>query len=212
MVIGNSDSYTMKLHILDVESECFNWCSCILFSYVNILGAVYVAELSSMAGITTAVDEKAFVNRERKLNALLHYITKQYLVVFKRAGLHVLHSLPDFDNQINTTAHIDYSVIAKRRLSTYKIYGCTVDEINSYLRSLWLQAVSYHDHCGKEENLSVSKFFLAEHTTQWEDSVEDLLMHMCFGPLQIQALCQREVILYIDLLDVDVFFGEGSAK
>ena len=142
------------------------------------------------------------------MNALLHYITKQYFCIFRRAGLHVLHSLPDFDNQVCTTAYIDYSVIAKRRLSTYRLYGISVDEINTYLRSLWLQAVSYDEHCAKSDHLSVSKLFLAEHRTEWTSDLEDIHMHMYFGPLQVQALCKKEVILYIDLQDLDCYSDE----
>ena len=156
-------------------------------------------------------------NHERKLLALTHYLGRHYLQLLKRAGLHVLHSLPDFDNLTITSPHVDYSVISKRTLSTDVLFGIRVEDINAYLRGLWLDAAGWIDEHGLDwtapsahENLKYH--YLAETRTSWADSLDDLHLHMIFGPLYVQALCKREVILFIDLLDLEVHLGTGFSE
>lgn len=143
----------------------------------------------------------------------MHYLSNFYLPTLKRAGYHVLHSLPDFDNLTSTTAHIDYSVISKRTLSTDVLFGVSVEDINMYLRGLWLQAASYIDEHGFSfDGSAVSKHYLAELRTVWTDTVEDIHMHLYFGPMQVQPLCKREVVLYLDLQNIQVHVGGGFSE
>ena len=134
----------------------------------------------------------------------MHYLTKFYLPTLKRAGHHVLYSLPDFDNLKVTGAHTDYSVINQRSLTTDTIYGIHTEEINTFLRGLWLQAAAHIDEYGLSEQ-TVTESFLAELRTV--GTVDDLHLHLQFGPLYVQPLCKREVILYVDVQDVLVHLG-----
>ncbi|KAI5120814.1 hypothetical protein M0805_003211 [Coniferiporia weirii] len=184
--IGNSEDYTLILHVLDMNS------------------AVFVPEHSDLPGLTSA-DERGYYTRERKLNALTYYLTKFYLPTIKRAGHHVLYSLPDFDNLASTTAHIDYSVINKRTLTTDTLFGVSIVDINTFLRGLWLQAAAFIDEHGLSHD-NVSKTSLAELRTS-TDGIDGMHMHLFFGPLYVQPLCKREVILYLDIQDIHVYLG-----
>ncbi|THU95309.1 hypothetical protein K435DRAFT_839574 [Dendrothele bispora CBS 962.96] len=151
---------------------------------LNMESATLVSEHSSIPGITTAVDGNVL----NKSNALQHYL-KHYLHIFKCGGFHVLYSLPDFDNLSITTAHIDYSVISKHTLAVDNLYACGFKLMPTTVNTL-------------ASDKDVTKTFLAEHRTNWKDSTEDIQIHITSGPLQIQALCKREVIMYIDLQDI----------
>jgi hypothetical protein len=172
--------------------------------------ATLIPELSTFPNFVPLFDEKSFYTKDRKINSLTTYISKNYLSLFKRGGYHVLYSLPDFDNLTVTTAHIDYSIISKRALAVHQIYSISIDTINAYLRGLWLEAAAYiDDHGVGTDAASIGKHLLAEHNTSWTHNVEDIHLRLFFGPLQVQALCKREVILFIDLHDFDVHIGGG---
>ena len=136
----------------------------------------------------------------------MHYLTKYYLPTVKRAGLHVFHSLPDFDNLTSTTAYIDYSVISTRALAVDTLFGVRVEDINNFLRGLWLQAATFIDECGVSGD-TISKSFLAELRMPPIDDVDDMHLHLFFGPLHVQPLCKREVVLYLDIQDVHMHIG-----
>ncbi|KAH8110420.1 hypothetical protein DFH11DRAFT_1803752 [Phellopilus nigrolimitatus] len=188
--IGNSEDYTMILHVLDMES------------------AVFVPELSRIPGITSVTDERSYYTNDRKLTALTYYLATFYLPTLKRAGHHVLYSLPDFDNLSSTSAHIDYSVISKRTLATDSLFGISVDDVNTFLRGLWLQAAAFIDEYGLKMD-TVAKSFLAELRTPTTDGIDDMHMHLYFGPLQVQPLCKREVVLYLNIQDIHVYLNGG---
>lgn len=166
-----------------------------------LTAAVFTEELSTLPTISSVTDQKSFYTKERKLTALIHYFTKFYFPVLKGAGLHVLHSLPDFDNLTSTSAHIDYSIISKTRLSTNALHGINIDEVNAYLKTLWLQAASYIDEHGLQHG-DVTKTYLAELKSTWSESGEEYDIHIAFGPLQVQAICRREVFLIVDCQEV----------
>ena len=175
-------------------------------NFVTCVAAEFVSEHSSVPGLSDSTVEKLFYSKERKLSALTYYLTKFYLPVLKRAGHHVLYSLPDFDNLKSTTADIDYSVISTRALATDMLYGVRVEDINAFLRGMWLQAAAFVDEHGHSAD-TVSKSFLAELRLPPAEDVDDMHLHLFFGPLQVQALCKREVVLYLDVQDVHVYFG-----
>ncbi|THH09766.1 hypothetical protein EW145_g1793 [Phellinidium pouzarii] len=138
--------------------------------------AVFVPEHSDLPGITSA-DEL-------------------YLPTLKRAGHHVLYSLPDFDTLASTTSHIDYSIINdSSTLTTDTLHGVNITDINNFLRGLWLQAAAFVDEHGLSID-TVSKTSLAELRTSTE-GIDGIHMHLCFGPIYIQPLCKREIILCI---------------
>lgn len=165
-----------------------------------ISAAIFCPELSSVGGIAV---------RDTKLAPIDNYIRTSYFPLVKRAGHHVLYSLPDFDDLTSTTAHIDYSVISPGTLATRELHGIAVDEINTYLRGLWLQAATHIDEHGVD-NLNVNKGYLVEHKSTWTHVTEDVNFNIMFGPMAVQPLCRREVVLYLDLQDV-YFFPSGTS-
>ncbi|KAH8114471.1 hypothetical protein DFH11DRAFT_220480 [Phellopilus nigrolimitatus] len=183
--IGNSEDYTVILHVLDMNS------------------AVFEPDLSELPDTTTAADGRGLFAGERKLNALTHYLAKFYLQTLKRAGHHVLHSLPDFDNLSSTTAHIDYSVISQSTLSTDSLFGISINDINTFLRGLWLQAAAFIDEHGLSQD-TITQSFLAELRVPAADALDDMNLHLYFGPLHIQPLCKREIVLYLNIQDIHV--------
>lgn len=163
--------------------------------------AAFCPEFSSVADVDVY---------DGKLTALDYYITSFYLPLIKRAGYHVFHSLPDFDNLMSTTAHIDYSVISTRTLVSRELHGIRVDDVNAYLRGLWLQASAHVDEHGADaKDDGLHKSYLAEHKSAWIQSTEDANFHILFGPLEVQALCKREVVLYVDIQDIH-FYVDGT--
>ena len=167
-----------------------------------------VTELSSFSDISVLHNEKYFYTRDQKITTLSQYVLRHYLPLFKRGGFHVIYSLPDFDSLSATTVHVDYSIISKRSLSIDRLYDFEISTINDYLRNLWLQCATYIDEFGVgHDDVTIGKHLLAEHNTRWTRNVEDIHLRMFFGPLSVQALCKREVILFIDLQDFEVHFG-----
>ncbi|KLO12543.1 hypothetical protein SCHPADRAFT_410840 [Schizopora paradoxa] len=190
--IGNSDEYYIDMHILNMST------------------AQFVLEHSHIPGVTDAINEKSYLTKDQKLHALQYYL-KLYLHVFKCAGLHVLYSLPDYDNLLSTIATVDYSSISQRSLAVDKVFGIDITAINLYLRKLWLESAAYiDDHgCSHDHHEHRFKHYLAEHRTTWNDSTEDYHIHMKFGPLRVRAMCKREVVLYLDLQDI-LFHAGGT--
>lgn len=158
-----------------------------------------------MPGLQAFAAEKT--NGHQRIAALRHYVGKHYLSLLKRAGYHVLHSLPDFDN-LSRTQKIDYSLVANRSLTTTDIFGISVSAVNTYLKGLWLQAAAHIDEHGTGDDHSLySAFYLAEHRTIWQDGKDEINFHAYFGPLQVQPLCKREVVVYLDIQDVYFYMG-----
>ena len=204
--IGNNSSYTIALHVLDLDCMLsIVKCTYFLLILTHFAAATLVPQLSSFPQFIDINDEKDSYEDNRKVKHLTHYITQYYLPIFKRGGFHVLYSLPDFDDLVSTTSHIDYSIISKRALSVEKLHGIEIEAINEHLRGSWLQSATHIDsHETATDNESMGKQLLAEHNTQWNNTVEDMHMRMYFGPLQIRALCTREVILFMDFQDLEV--------
>ena len=95
------------------------------------------------------------------------------------------------------------------------LYGVSVESINTYLKGLWLQAASHIDEHGtywtsngKEEDGIAH--YLAEHRSVWTtQDGQDIHLHVHFGPLKVQALCKKEVVLYLDVQDAYYYLGTG---
>ncbi|KAA1474431.1 hypothetical protein DENSPDRAFT_882795 [Dentipellis sp. KUC8613] len=181
--IGNASTYNVDLLILDLASATF--CD-------------YLSDLPDL--VTKGSEFKS-----RELTALTHYLRQHYLALLQRAGLHVLYSLPDFDNLARTSA-IDYSLAAHHAPSAGAIFGIAVADVNTFLRGLWLQAAAHIDEFGTDA-AGAEAFYLAEHRSVWKEEGEEVLFHACFGPLQVQPLCKREVVLYMTVQDVHFYLG-----
>ncbi|KAL5504464.1 hypothetical protein ACEPAH_7125 [Sanghuangporus vaninii] len=186
--IGNADNYTSILHVLEMQS------------------AVLVSEHSSFPAFKDTQDSRTHFSKDHKVNALAYYLTKFYLPTIKRAGLHVFYSLPDFDNLTSTSSYIDYSVTSTRALATDTLFGVRIEDVNNFLRGLWLQAATFVDEYGLSAH-NAEKSFLAELRMPPIDDVDDMHLHLFFGPLHVRPLCNREVVLYLDVQDIHVHFG-----
>lgn len=160
--------------------------------------------IPDLSELSWNISETASNKDRSKTTALKYYLTQVYLPTLKRAGHHIFHSLPDFGDIENTGAHIDYSLINKHLSTRETIYDVQIDEINAFLRGLWLQAAAHIDEHGLSEQ-SVTASFLAELKTV--TTVNNLHLHLQFGPLYVQPLCNCEVILYVDVQDVLVHSG-----
>ncbi|TFY65090.1 hypothetical protein EVG20_g5713 [Dentipellis fragilis] len=189
--IGNASSYNVDLLILDFASASF--CD-------------YLSDLPDL------VTNKGSEFKSREVTALTHYLRQHYLSLLQRAGLHVLYSLPDFDN-LARTPNIDYSIIANRALTTTDIFGISVADVNTFLRGLWLQAAAHIDEFGTgDDHAAFAAFYLAEHRSVWKEDGEDVHFHASFGPLQVQPLCKREVVLYMTIQDVHFYLGGFASE
>lgn len=166
-----------------------------------------------MKSIATADSEEAFREKETRVDALVHWISRFYFPLLKRAGLHVYHALPDFAHSNSvSSSHVDYSVMSSAGLAAQEIAGVRVEDVNEYLKGLWLQAAAYIDEhpVGDEFDHNSPQYYLAEHKSSW--SGEDCHFHMYFGPMNIRTLCRREVILYININELEVRFGSGFSR
>ena len=147
---------------------------------------------------------------------MVHYITIYYLPLLKCAGLHVLHSLPDFRLSTIPPAHvIDYSASATVDLKEQKsiMFGIKVANVNEYLKNLWWRAAAHIAEYGFGYNEGQHNYHLVEHKTSQLllNSRDHGQFHLSFGPMQVQFLCKREAILYFDLCDVRLSLRDSHA-
>jgi len=142
----------------------------------------------------------------RKLEAITHYLTKHYFTTIRRAGHHVLYSLPDFDNLEITSSRLDYSVISTNRCQPI------IFSISTLIRLMNTSVASGFSCCGswrRHEGILSSDShlaFLAEHTIFSLDEFDDLNIHLCldlseFGPFVIERLFSHQHYWYIRWVD-----------
>lgn len=167
-----------------------------------------VSSLSKIPGVDTS-DNKT----DSKVEALKDYYV-DYFALLKKAGHHVLLSLPDFDDLDSTSASIDYSVIYQTDTAsefTY-IFDMSVEGINNYLKSLWLQAVSLIDKSPEIlDNHDRSKeYLLSRYKDSYKPYGENIDLTFTFGPLKVAALCKIEAIIYINIGAVDYEFSSRN--
>ncbi|KZT32899.1 hypothetical protein SISSUDRAFT_469671 [Sistotremastrum suecicum HHB10207 ss-3] len=176
--------------------------------------AEFVPELSHLPGLLTEFD-LGFDERSRRIEALLFYL-HHYLVLFKKAGHHVLHGLPDFDDHPGHIDIIDYSLVGISNILTQTtitaIHGIEITKINEFLKTLWYghTAILDHWHDARTEVWEAyDKFCLAEHKTLWrENGPEYVDFHVRFGPPQVRPLCKEELIFTFDIQDIR-FYLDG---
>ncbi|TFY80143.1 hypothetical protein EWM64_g3867 [Hericium alpestre] len=183
--IGNANSYELTLLVLDTASASF-------CDYLS-------RDLAQNQDFTE--------EQIQECASLVRYLGPQYLGLLKRAGYHVLHALPDFDN-LSRSRDVDYSVVSRGPLIINEIFGISIKEVDSYLQKLWLDATAYIDEHGVGESYNMATpFHLAEHRCRWNDESVDAYIHTVFGPLKVEPLCQSEVVLWLDVHDVHFFTG-----
>jgi hypothetical protein len=149
--------------------------------------------------------EKSFSRYKYKdttRSKLLDYLKDHYLPTFKNAGHYILHALPDHDNLLETTAHIDYSFRAPVDCRAYveHIHGIHIDDINRYLSALWtLYAKKQTELVEGDDSI-----LRAQIQTDWINRVNGVKYRLVLGQPRAEVFCTREVVLFVDVEAVEV--------
>jgi hypothetical protein len=142
---------------------------------------------------------------DRHHRSIVKYLSTDYLPLLRKAGVHCIYSLPDFDN-LSRTHLIDYSAVSEVDIETFDLFGIHIDTINTSLIGRWLKGAACVDELEEGHDHSLSgEFALAEH----RGVCDDTYFHAFFGPPQIRALCSKEVIFYIDIQDLHFYLDGG---
>ncbi|KAI0826876.1 hypothetical protein BC628DRAFT_226056 [Trametes gibbosa] len=134
-------------------------------------------------------------------NSLLRYMN-QYLNLLHDAGNHVLFSLPQFgrvDSEIDITFSITGISMEVEWLES--IYGVSVQQINSYMSSLWLKSamLAYGSITGDITEPDQRARCFAEFNRK--ESGE--FFRIKFGAPHVKILCAREVVLQFDIDELE---------
>ncbi|KAI9068126.1 hypothetical protein FKP32DRAFT_1672524 [Trametes sanguinea] len=136
-------------------------------------------------------------------DALLRYLT-EYLNVLHEAGNDVLYLLPQFSAEaklaIDFTPRDQSSKDCKWQKS---ICGITVEECNSHLASLWLNAAMLLRSGIVVKDADRRLCSLAEFVM--EDA--EISYRIRFGPPHVHILCAREVVVYLNIDELEFFRG-----
>ena len=158
-----------------------------------------VPERSSLASPASKV-------QTHKPDSLAHWLTTRYIPTLLEAGHLHLFTLPPALR--GSHREIDHAQVTNCRLPAEKIWGIALKDINELLVHRWLTAVTYLSTRPSAPSAQDEKdIFLAEHRTLWDDAEMDVLI--TFGPLILEALCEREVVLFINLSALKLY-GENS--
>ena len=135
--------------------------------------------------------------------ALVYYLTEFYLPILRDAGHHTLYSLPDFA-ATTSPKKVDYSVISTRDLPGAELFGVSVEDINGNFRRLWGQATEYIKQNGFSDDRTGFNFLAEMRATKIINGVT-MDVQLSLGPMNIQALCKTEIVLYLAVQDILVF-------
>ena len=133
---------------------------------------------------------------------LIRYLG-EYLDLLHVAGHHVLFSLPQFD-QGGTPMVIDYSLMATSQFWVGDINGITVDQINTYMSSVWLKSAMLAQD-GMKAGVDWRTRALADFSSSSYGATSYGRFKMKFGPPRVEILCAREVIVYFNIEELDFF-------
>jgi hypothetical protein len=144
-------------------------------------------------------------------DALSFYLTR-YLELLKHAGHHVLHSLPDFDDD-NLRLTIDYALISavhEIHETAPEVHGIPLTVINGFLARRWTNALMLiQDRRGPPHDiLTVS---LAEFKSVWADLHVGVHFHIKFGAPKVKPICPREVLITFSASEI-LFYDSEDFK
>lgn len=131
----------------------------------------------------------------------------EYLELLHNAGHHVLFSLPQFDPR-GAPMNIDYSLMETTHIGVSDIHGITVQQINTYMSSLWLKsAMLAHGGGLQMPGLDVDwrAFSLAEFSTLSYGYGTYGQFRMTMGPPTVEILCTKEVVVYFSIDEIEFF-------
>jgi hypothetical protein len=131
--------------------------------------------------------------------AMFKLVATHYLpTLVASASLH-LFVLPPSRSAGRT---IDHAILLNSLLSRDNVFGVELQKINDVLGHYWLSSIS--DGAGLQAG---KNSHLAEYRTSWPLSEGSLFARYTFSPMRVQALCEKEVILYIKA-NVCLFFDQ----
>ncbi|KAI0712230.1 hypothetical protein C8Q76DRAFT_845437 [Earliella scabrosa] len=137
---------------------------------------------------------------------LLKYIT-DYLDFLYSAGHHVLFSLPQFDQRA-APMPIDFSLMGTAQLWVGDIHGVTVEQINTYMSSVWLKSAMLAHGGTSRTNTDWRSRCLAEFDTLSYGAGAYGKFRVKLGPPRVDILCSREVIVYFNVDELEFFKTE----
>ncbi|EJC99827.1 uncharacterized protein FOMMEDRAFT_31082 [Fomitiporia mediterranea MF3/22] len=140
-----------------------------------------------------------------------YYLQGFYIPALKRAGRHVLYSLPDFDASQEQVS-LDYSVVGSRDPIAKEIFGVDVDDVNNRFRDLWEKVVEFlRKHGSSSEDGRENNFFARTRVSSKLDG-EDVEIELNFDAGNVQNLCAREVILCLNIQGLRVYSTSTGVK
>ncbi|PIL22598.1 hypothetical protein GSI_15287 [Ganoderma sinense ZZ0214-1] len=161
---------------------------------------------SAISLVILDLKKSTFVSAEPEVTVgrdlLIRYLG-EYLDLLHVAGHHVLFSLPQFD-QGGTPMIIDYSLMATSQFWVGDINGITVDQINTYMSSVWLKSAMLAQD-GMKAGVDWRTRALADFSTSSYGAGSYGRFKMKFGPPRVEILCAKEVIVYFNIEELDFF-------
>ncbi|KAI0754908.1 hypothetical protein C8Q80DRAFT_1094717 [Daedaleopsis nitida] len=153
------------------------------------------------------VKNATFVTAEPEVSVgrdLLVKYMNDYLEFLHSAGHHVLFSLPQFD-QRSTPMPIDYSLMGTAQLWVGDIHGVTVEQINTYMSSVWLKSAMLAHGGATRTSTDWRSRCLAEFDTLSYGGDRYGKFRVKLGPPHVDILCSREVIVYFNIDELEFF-------
>lgn len=141
------------------------------------------------------------VSKESYNKEALSFYLLHYLNFLSSAGHDIIYSIPEFDNN-NLSLSLDFSSITTSITTVSEIRGVSVEKINSFFSTSWLQAAML---AGTESTATDIKASLAEYSsTSYPSWSGDFHFHVKLGAPRVEALCGQELVLYfmVDSLTV----------
>ncbi|THU78815.1 hypothetical protein K435DRAFT_876239 [Dendrothele bispora CBS 962.96] len=133
---------------------------------------------------------------------------KDYLKLFESAIFHVFLSRQSLGEPVQVDFDVNFALMKDPQFQYAEaLNGISVEAFNRYFFCVWLQATVYLDveRSRLEENdVDMTQALLVKHCAlaQSNDSSTGVYITVYLGPLKLQALCEREALLYFDFSKV----------
>ncbi|KAH9933200.1 uncharacterized protein BXZ73DRAFT_101162 [Epithele typhae] len=133
-----------------------------------------------------------------------------YLQLLQEAGNHVLFSPPKF-GPYSPMMITDYALLDLSQAFFHNsIRGISVDQINTYLTSIWLKSsmLSYRGINGEKGNWPLR--LLAQFNTRSYGQGTYGRFRMGLEPPTVEIVCDKELIMYFNIDELDCFDHNGN--
>ncbi|KAH9933183.1 uncharacterized protein BXZ73DRAFT_77345 [Epithele typhae] len=135
-----------------------------------------------------------------------------YLQLLQEAGNHVLFSPPKF-GPYSPMMITDYALLDLSQAFFHNsIRGISVDQINTYLTSIWLKSsmLSYRGINGEKGNWPLR--LLAQFNTRSYGQGTYGRFRMGLEPPTVEIVCDKELIMYFNIDELDCFDHNGVTQ